>query len=110
MRLNSLVLVLAMVLPGLALAEPLIDGPSQRGETFEAVEQAFRARVTEAFPDGTTIADLEARLTEEGFTFFEGYAEVKKWGLPCNIIWRVLYSNDNGLVTDLDVVHGSICL
>jgi hypothetical protein len=110
MRLNKFVLVFAMVLPGLALAEPLIDVPSQRGETFEAVEQAFRARVIEAFPDGTTVADLEARLTEEGFTFYEGYAEIRKRGLPCNIIWRVLYSNDNGLVTDLDGVHYGICL
>jgi hypothetical protein len=110
MRLNRIALVVALLLPGLAGAAPLIDGPSQRGATFEAVEQAFRARVTDAFPAGTTAAEMETRLTAEGFTLLDGYAEVEKRGFPCNIVWRVLYSVNNGLVADLDVVHAGICL
>jgi hypothetical protein len=74
------------------------------------VEQAFRARVIDAFPAGTTDVDMVARLTAEGFTLLDGYAEVEKWGFPCNTVWRVLYSVNNGLVTDLDVVHAGICL
>jgi hypothetical protein len=85
MRLNKIALILAL-LPAMASAEPLIDGPSQRGATFETVEQAFRARVIEAFPAGTTAADMEARLTSEGFTLLDGYAEVEKFGFPCNVV------------------------
>jgi hypothetical protein len=109
MRLNRIVLVLAL-LPGMAWAEPLIDGPSRRGATFDAVEQAFRARVRDAFPAGTTAAEMEARLTAEGFTLLDGYAEVERQGFPCDVVWRVLYSVENGLVADLDAVHAGICL
>jgi hypothetical protein len=110
MRLNRAVLIAAILLPVAALAEPLIDGASRRGPTFDAVEQAFRTRVIDAFPAGTTEADLIARLTDEGFTMIHGYAEVSRFGFPCRTIWRVLWNVNNGIVTDLDVVHGGVCL
>ena len=109
MRLSRAILVL-MLFPLAAWAEPLIDGPSAQGPTFEAVEQAFRARVLDAFPEGTPLADMTARLTAEGFTIYDGYAGVEKQGFPCDIIWRVLWNEDNGFATDLDVVHDGICL
>jgi hypothetical protein len=109
MRLSK-VLLFALLLPAPAWAEPLISGPSAQGATFAAVEEAFRARVIDAFPAGTREADLLARLTDEGFVLIDGYAEVLQPGLPCDVIWRVLWNVNNGIVTDLDVVHDGICL
>ncbi len=109
MRLSSVALI-AILLPCAALAEPLIDGPSRRGPTFEAVEQAFRARVTDAFPPGTPLPDMVARLTDEGFDILDGYGEIERFGFPCNVVWRVLWRENNGIVTEVDVLHGGVCL
>ncbi len=109
MRLNRVILF-ALLLPTAAWAEPLISGPSAEGPTFESVEEAFRARVTEAFPEGTPLADVTARLTDEGFTILDGYAEIETPRFPCDIIWRVLWVEKDGIATGIDVVHGGICL
>jgi hypothetical protein len=106
----SRAILFALLLPCAAGAEPLISGASEEGATFAAVQEAFRARVIDAFPAGTTEADLLARLTNEGFVLMDGYAEVLKSGFPCDVVWRVLWNVNNGIVTDLDVVHDGICL
>lgn len=109
MRLSRFVLGLCM-LPGVALAEPLIDGASKEGASFAIVEQAFRARVAEAFPAGTPLADVTARLTAEGFTMLDGYGEFVDHGWVCDVIWRVLWTEVDGKATDIDVMHNGVCL
>jgi hypothetical protein len=97
-------------LPLEAVAEPLITGASEQGATFEAVEDAFRARVVEAFPTDTPLADVAARLTAEGFTMLEGYAEISEPRFPCDVVWRVVWTEKDGIATDIDAVHDGICL
>ncbi|MGL5012149.1 MAG: hypothetical protein ACRC6I_19965 [Paracoccaceae bacterium] len=110
MRLNRFVLAAVLVWPLGAGAEPLISGPSAEGPSFEAVQEAFRARVLEAFPADTPLTEVSERLTAEGFTMLEGYAEVIDQGFPCDVVWRVLWTEVDGMATDIGVVHNGICL
>jgi hypothetical protein len=109
-RSNWFLAAMLTVLPLEAFAEPLIAGASKQGATFEAVEDAFRARVIEAFPADTPLADVAARLTLEGFTMLEGYAEISKPGFPCRVVWRVVWTENDGMATDIDAVHDGIWL
>jgi hypothetical protein len=67
---------------------------------FETGQAEFTRRLRARFPVGSAETDLLRELEAQGFrNHFEDrsrrYTDIEKRGLPCNVLWRVLWRIDD---------------
>lgn len=77
---------------------------------FERAEQVFSQRVSEAFPPGTPEAVVASTLEEQGFEIDGDVARFNKSRFPCALEWRVFWSVEDGVITDISALYGAVCL
>ena len=78
----------------------------------EEAQQVFQSRVNAQFALPVNEDVVIARLKHQGFMvdLTDKLARFTKNGSPCNYVWHIAWSVQDGVVSDLSADYGTMCL
>lgn len=82
---------------------------------FASGKQVFRARIDNSYPTGSSEAKLVSDLESQGFeitTYPNGRskAELSRFIGCGSKVWSVYWSAEEGKVTDITSMYGTVCI